>query len=270
MRIYFLFFVFCFLTVSCQIQDQVDKLEKFLNERDSGETDILKKVLEEDEEDVEFLENDVLEANDGQDNQLDDSDTPQTANQSTSSAGTADRLLGANEVVSLVRKGRYQQVVNGKIDEKNLTSRYYRGIAYYVMAQMYPSPAKKQMSYVRKAEADLKHVGIKSKDKNLQPKAILWHGITMYKYRFSEDNFSEIERAFTYIQENFSDSRYFNDSLLYSALIYAKIDDIEGAELFLLELEETDPEDKVYDADYKKWIEPIEAVDYYFDLFGLT
>ena len=236
----------------------------FIDKRNDGDDDILDLLNAEKEENETNGETEYLE--DENSPQLSSAESTETKKSSTLNVGP----LNSKEVYSLVKQSRYAEVISGEINEQNPISRYYRGIAYHVMAELNPTPAKRKLSYTKKAEADFKYVGIHAKDQKLKPKAILWHGITIYKQRFSPKSVPEIQKAFDYIQDNFPQTRYFNDSLLYSALTYAKLKEMKSAQMYLVELNKTDPEDKVYDIDYNRWLSPQEAVKYYSELFNLS
>ena len=268
-KIHFLYLIGLLILSSCEISKQgLDKLQNFIENRNNDNTDTSIDILNKNQgtnqtdDQTEYIEDSPLN--------LDDLNEIESRKTEASSDIDTTGTLNSKEVIYLVRQNRYAEVISGKIDQENMTSRYYRGIAYHVMAKINPTPIQRNLSYTKKAEADFKHVGIYSKNKNLKTKAILWHGITMYKLRFSPETVPEIHKAFDHIQNNFSETRYLNDSLLYSALTYVKSKNIKKAKSYLSELNNTDEEDKVYDIDYNRWLSPQETVAHYSKFYNLS
>ena len=87
---------------------------------------------------------------------------------------------------------------------------------------------------------------------------------------FMEEIVRKLLKPFKYIQDNYPGSRYFNDSLLYTGLIYANRKDYSSAKKYLNLLSKSDPDDKVWDANYIKWVTPQVATKHYSDLMKNT
>lgn len=158
----------------------------------------------------------------------------------------------------LVEKGRYKEAYEKKIDAKSAGQLYYKGIAAYCL---YQTSGNKR--YIPRAVKYTKKAAVVSKNKEFKSKAVLWHGMLLYKYRRSGVLLSELLKPFNYIQKYLRQTRCYNDSLLYEALVYNSKKKYRDALACLRQLEKQSDSDLIYDIEYKKWVKPSSAARHY-------
>ena len=176
--------------------------------------------------------------------------------------------LSRSEMIRAAKTGQYAKVIRSKINSKDLVAKYYKAICFFCAAKDTKLSRRARKRYAQNAENLFKEVGIKSRNKDLKVKSILWHGITLYKHR--RGGLEDILYPLRYIQKNYSDTRYANDSHLYTALAYIQSQKPDEAGNALDRLGSSLESDRVYDANYIKWVSPQAAERHYRKLIGLA
>ncbi|MBL8992260.1 MAG: hypothetical protein JNM63_02905, partial [Spirochaetia bacterium] len=186
---------------------------------------------------------------------------------SASSAPRGNYISDA-EIKKLILSKQYDKVIASKINPKSANQVYYSGNAHFVLALQFKVGTKERERHVAAAEKLFRDAGVMEADKVRKARALLWHGITMYRFRSDRYDQETISKPFRYITQKLSDTPYHNDALMYLGIVYGKFNQKESAKEFLTLLAKTDPRDRVYDIDYKKWSSPQTASRHYMNLLG--
>jgi len=175
-------------------------------------------------------------------------------------------ILSLREIKSHIAKGRYVAVTDGNVDKSNYESLYYQGIANFIRAKQ--ARGKQKETFIRNAELLFNECAKNASAGDIKARSVLWHGITRYVFKPDTLSRSELLRPFEFIQNNYKNTKYHNDSLLYSGLVLLKKGSKSEADNFFKKLSDTSAKDRVYDEDYRKWVSPQTAAAHYLKSTG--
>ena len=260
---YFSLLFTLFIICSCSLEDAEKQLKDLIGNGDDKSDSELITVLETDNpDDVEVIDG----ANSSSDFVIDEDLDNFSINQENQFSGGP---LDLAKIIELRKRGEHLIIAQSP-EPQALKEKFYQALSCYTVAKSDRVDATTRRKMIIKADKLLRNVGVQASEDDLKIKSILWHGINSFKFNVYGRNSEKTLKPFKYIQENYSDSRYFNDSLLYTGLVYANRKDYSSAKRYLNLLNESDPDDKVWDINYIKWVTPQAATRHYSDLIKNT
>ena len=128
------------------------------------------------------------------------------------------------KVKEFIRIGKYQAAIEAAGDPASHELKYYKGIAYYCMMKIDTYSKASRVNYRDNAISLLKEVGYDAISDELKAKALLWYGMAMHLNYKDLKNKRQAIGAFHRIQTTkLKDTKFNNDSLLYTAKVYQQM-----------------------------------------------
>lgn len=200
---------------------------------------------------------------------MQEKNTPQAPKKVAKSSSAPRRFVRTSSLRKYLAQGELNKIFQAKKDPNNPWHLYYSGIAHYIAALQLKSTTAAHKKQVRLAEEQLRTSGVKATHPEMKAKAILWHGITLYRFKRNALSLDELLKPYQWIEKNLKKTPVYNDSLLYAALAAMEKKDRDLAVDYLNRLSKTYPGDKVYDEFYKKWVSPQAAAKHYLSMIHL-
>ncbi|MFC1504147.1 hypothetical protein ACFL6D_01885 [Spirochaetota bacterium] len=167
-------------------------------------------------------------------------------------------------VKSLIVRGKYESAIDESGDARSHEMKYYKGIAYYCMMQMKQRYSQSErIEYRDNAISLLKEVGYDAVSDSLKSRALMWYGMAVHLNYEDLSNKRIALGAFHRIQSTrLKDTKYHNDSLLFTAKVYKQIGWYKQARRFYKKLRDGSfVDEKVYDFDIMKKVSTSQAAD---------